>query len=122
MHRMMSRDRARKTHSHAAGAAVLSWAVNAFASLFSWLEWPSKFSPFSWYLHDTPLINGRSTGQLWLLLAVVAAIGAATFLFVKRNIATEQAVVPEAAARRKKTKSVQPRAVQAWEIQAWAAS
>ena len=93
----------------AAGAAVLSWVVNAFSSLFSWLEWPSKLSPFSWYLHDTPLINGRSTGHLWLLIAVIGLVGGATFLFMKRNIATEQAVIPEAAAARSKTKAVKPR-------------
>ncbi|MGI9667161.1 MAG: ABC transporter permease subunit [Acidimicrobiia bacterium] len=93
----------------AAAAAVLAWAVNAFSSLFSWLEWPSNLSPFSWYLQDTPLINGRSTGQIWLALAVIGLIAGATFLFMKRNIATEQAVIPEAAAAKKKTKSVRPR-------------
>jgi ABC-2 type transport system permease protein len=95
----------------AAALALLAWFVNAFSALYDWLEWPSKLSPFSWYLHDLPLINGRSTGQLWLALTAVGLLGAATALFTRRNISTEQAVVPEAAARRKKTKAIKPRSV-----------
>jgi len=93
-----------------AGLAILAWFVNAFSALYDWLEWPSKLSPFSWYLHDMPLINGMSTGHIWLLLAAVVLVVAAGLLFARRNIATEQAVVPEAAARRKKTKLIRPRA------------
>ena len=93
-----------------AGLAIVAWFVNAFASLYDWLEWPSKLSPFSWYLHDMPLINGRSTGHIWLLLSAIGLLIAAALLFARRNIATEQAVVPEAAARRKKARIVTPRA------------
>ncbi|MDJ0792580.1 MAG: ABC transporter permease subunit [Acidimicrobiia bacterium] len=96
----------------AAGIAILAWFVNAFAPLYDWLEWPSKLSPFSWYLHDMPLLNGFSSGHVWLLIAGIAFLLAALELFARRNIATEQAVVPEAAARRRKTKEVSPRS--AW--------
>jgi ABC-2 type transport system permease protein len=94
----------------AAFAAILAWFVNAFSSLFSWLESPSQLSPFSWYLDGSPLINGFTAGSIWAAIAVVATVGGAGFLFARRNIATEQAVVPEVAARRKKTKDIAPRA------------
>ena len=93
----------------AAGLAILAWFVNAFSSLYDWLEWPSKLSPFSWYLDGMPLLNGPATGQLWLILTSVGLLAAAALLFARRNIATEQAVVPEAAARRQKSKVTQPR-------------
>jgi ABC-2 type transport system permease protein len=92
-----------------AGLAVLAWAVNAFVSLFDWLEWPSKLSPFSWYSDGSPLTNGLTSGAGWLLVGSVVTISGAVILFTRRNIATEQAVVPEAAAQRKKSKAIKPR-------------
>jgi ABC-2 type transport system permease protein len=91
--------------------AVLAWFMNAFESLFSWLEIPSKVSPFTWYLHDTPLINGLSSGFVWLTLATMGLIAATVYLFSRRDIATEAAVVPEIAAKRRKSKSITPRRV-----------
>jgi ABC-2 type transport system permease protein len=93
------------------GLAILSWFINAFSSLFSWLELPSTLSPFTWYLHDLPLLYGFNSGHLWMLLISLGLIAGAVILFHKRNIATEEAVIPEAAARRKKSKSIQPRSV-----------
>ncbi len=91
--------------------AVLAWFANAFEALFSWLEIPSKASPFSWYLHDTPLINGISSGIAWLAIATLGFIAVAVYLFDRRDIATEAAVVPEVAAKRRKSKTVSPRRV-----------
>ena len=93
-----------------AAVAVLAWVVAAFSQLFTWLEIPAKLSPFTWYLHDLPLLNGMSTGHLWLILLAAFVLAAATVLFVRRNIATEQAVLPERAKARKKSTSVSPRA------------
>ena len=100
------------TGGAAAGLALLAWFVNAFAPLYDWLEWPAKLSPFNWYLHDMPLVNGFSTGHAWLVVAALVFLAGAVALFARRNIATEQAVVPEAAARRRKTRDVAPRS--AW--------
>ena len=92
-----------------AGLAILAWVVNAFESLFDWLEWPSKLSPFSWYTDGSPLINGWTSGLAWLLIGGVASVAGAVVLFNRRNIATEQAVVPEVAPHRKRVKTITPR-------------
>ena len=89
--------------------AILAWFVNSFSALFDWLEIPSKLSPFSWYLNDMPLLSGFNSGHIWLVLASIGAIGGAIALFSQRNIATEQAVIPEAATRRRKSKIIEPR-------------
>lgn len=89
--------------------AILAWFVNSFSALFDWLKIPSKVSPFSWYLDGMPLLGGFNSGHLWLVATFLGAIGAAAILFSRRNIATEQAVIPEAAARRKKSKTIEPR-------------
>lgn len=94
-----------------AGLAILAWAVNAFESLFSWLEWPSKLSPFTWYTDGSPLINGWTSGLAWLLVGSLATVAGAVVLFSRRNIATEQAVVPDVASHRKKAKTTSPRAI-----------
>jgi len=93
----------------ATALAVAAWFIDAFSAIFSWLEWPARFSPFNWYLADIPLISGRNLGQVWLLLASVGLIASATYLFTKRNIATEQAVLPETTTRRRKSKMIAPR-------------
>lgn len=94
----------------AAFAAILAWFVNAFSALYSWLEIPSKLSPFSWYLDGNPLIYGFTAGLMWAAIAAAVTVGGAWALFTRRNIATEQAVVPEMATRRRKTKEIVPRA------------
>ncbi len=91
--------------------AVLAWFVNAFESLFPWLEVPSVLSPFTWYLHDTPLINGFRTALIWLGIATLGFLFGSVYLFDRRDIATEAAVVPEVAARRKKSRTIAPRRV-----------
>jgi ABC-2 type transport system permease protein len=91
-----------------AGLAIAAWFVNAFSTLYSWLEIPSKLSPFSWYLHGSPLLNGFSSGHLWLALVSVALVAGATVLFLRRNIATERTVLPDSAPRRA-PKQVTPR-------------
>ena len=91
-----------------AGLAIAAWFVNAFSTLYSWLEIPSRLSPFSWYLHDSPLLNGFSSGHLWLVLVSVALVAGSTVLFTRRNIATERTVLPDSAPRRAR-KAVTPR-------------
>lgn len=93
-----------------AGLAILAWALNAFSSLFDWLEWPSKLSPFSWYIDGSPLINGTTSGLVWLASVTIATVAGAVVLFNKRDIATEQAVVPETQAAKAKSRTVEPRA------------
>jgi ABC-2 type transport system permease protein len=68
-------------------------------------------SPFSWYLHETPLINGLNTGIGWLGLATLALLVVSVHLFSRRDIATEAAVLPEVVARRKKSKTIDARRV-----------
>lgn len=89
--------------------AILAWVVTSFSSLFSWLEFPSKLSPFSWYLDGLPLLNGFDSGQIWLVIAGGAAIVSAALLFARRNIATERTIVPQTAARAKQARNVAPR-------------
>ena len=91
--------------------AILSWFANAFVALFSWLEIPSKVSPFTWYLEGPPLLNGWSTGLLWLIIATIVLASGAIFIFNRRDIATERSVVPESSKRRgRKAKTLSPRA------------
>ena len=74
--------------------AVVAWFVNGFAGLYSWLEGPSVFSPFTWYLEPNPLIEGFTTGHLWLLVTTAVIATAATLLFARRDIASERLVLP----------------------------
>lgn len=97
------------TSGAAVSLAILSWFVTGFASLYSWLELPSKLSPFSWYLDGDPLLNGFSSGHLWLLAGALAATAAATVLFTRRDIAVERVVLPENPLRHRQTKAVKPR-------------
>ena len=90
-------------------AALIAWIATAFSSLFSWLEWPSRLSPFSWYLDDIPLISGLNSGLIWLLVSALGLIAGATLLFTRRDIATEQPVIPDSASRRRVRKALMPR-------------
>jgi len=91
--------------------AVLAWFTNAFESLFSWLEIPSRMSPFSWYLHGAPLINGANSSLVWLGSVSIALFAGSVYLFGRRDIATEAVVVPDVAAKRMTSKSISPRRV-----------
>jgi ABC-2 type transport system permease protein len=86
--------------------AILAWLVTSFSAIFDWLEIPSKLSPFSWYLDGLPLLNGFSSGQIWLAIAGGGAIVLAAVLFAKRDIATEKAIVPGKAARVRETRNL----------------
>lgn len=74
--------------------AVLGWFVNAFSALFTWLEFPAQFSPFTWYLEGDPLINGATSGLAWLGLTTAVLLGGATFLFSRRDLSTERSLFP----------------------------
>lgn len=96
-------------------AAFLAWFINGFAGLYSWLEGPSAVSPFTWYLEPNPLIEGFTSGHLWLLVTAAVLTTAATLLFLKRDIATERLVLPDTAftrTRRSRKRARRPRA--AW--------
>ncbi len=86
--------------------AILAWLVTSFSAIFDWLEIPSKLSPFSWYLDGLPLLNGFSSGQIWLAVAGGGTIVLAAVLFAKRDIATEKAIVPGKAARVRETRNL----------------
>lgn len=95
--------------------AFLAWFVNGFAGLYSWLERPSGFSPFTWYLEPNPLIEGFTVGHLWLLLATVVVATAATLVFARRDIGAERVMLPDTVlvrTRRLRARSRRPRA--AW--------
>lgn len=94
----------------AASFAVAAWFVNAFSGLYDWLEWPSKLSPFTWYLHDSPVINGFSSAHVWLAIAAIGLLAVSVTLFARRDIATGQAVVPHRATRTRKARTRSPRA------------
>ncbi|HSJ70838.1 MAG TPA: ABC transporter permease subunit [Acidimicrobiia bacterium] len=97
------------TSGAAVSLAILSWFVTAFASLYSWLELPAKLSPFSWYLDGNPLLNGFSSGHLWLLAGALAGIAGATVLFTRRNIGVERVVLPKNPLRQRRGKVITPR-------------
>jgi ABC-2 type transport system permease protein len=78
--------------------AILSWFVTGFSAIFGWLEVPSKLSPFGWYLDGIPLLDGFSSGHVWLAVACAATIVTAAALFARRNIATERTIVRESTA------------------------
>jgi ABC-2 type transport system permease protein len=82
----------------AAFLSILAWFINSFSALYDWLEIPSKLSPFSWYLHDLPLLHGFNSGLIWLVIASTGATALAGVLFARRNIGTERTLVPEVAA------------------------
>ncbi|MDA2978547.1 MAG: ABC transporter permease subunit [Actinomycetota bacterium] len=95
--------------------SVLGWFVNAFSAIFGWLEIPSRFSPFSWYLGGNPLLNGGTSGLVWLGLTTAALVGIAAFLFNRRDLSTETNLVPQIRSRwrstEKKRAVTSPRAV-----------
>jgi ABC-2 type transport system permease protein len=93
----------------AVSLAILSWFVTSFSAIFSWLEIPSKLSPFSWYLDGIPLLDGFSSGQIWLVMACAGAIAMAAALFARRDIATERTIVPERTAGMKESRDLTPR-------------
>jgi ABC-2 type transport system permease protein len=93
-------------------AAVVAWFVNAFAGLFDWLEVPAKLSPFSWYLDGGPLINGWTTGQIWLVATITVLLLGSIGLFSRRNIATSTSIDHRFLIGRSTTSVTRPR--QAW--------
>ena len=80
--------------------AILAWFVNGFAGLYPWLESPSAASPFTWYLDPNPLIEGFTSGHLWLAVTTAVLTAGAAVLFLRRDIATERAVLPDMAITR----------------------
>lgn len=76
-------------------AAVLSWFVTSFEPLYAWLELPASLSPFTWYTMANPLTDAWSTGFWWLILMTVLLGFATVWLFSRRDISTELAVLPD---------------------------
>ena len=80
--------------------AFLAWFVNGFAGLYPWLEGPSAASPFTWYQEPNPLIEGFTSGHLWLVATTTLLMVAAALRFLSRDIATERLAMPGLASSR----------------------
>ena len=97
----------------AGSLAFLAWFINSFSALYPPLESIGWASPFTWYQEPNPLIEGVGAGHLWLVVTAAVLVTVATFLFRRRDIATERAVLPETkATRRSRKRKRRPRA--AW--------
>ena len=95
------------------GLALVAWIVTGFAPLYEWLEGPSFISPLTWYQAEAVLLEPWRSGQVWLLVTCIAFTVLAVALFQRRDIATEQVVVPKAASSRfRRSKRYDPRS--AW--------
>lgn len=90
-------------------AAVLAWFISVFAPLFDRFEIPSRVSPFTWYIGENPLIDLWSVGFVWLSATSIVLGTATVWLFARRDIATELAVLPETAITPRRSKHVAPR-------------
>ena len=75
--------------------AILSWFVTAFESFFNWLEFPAKLSPFTWYMDRNLFLEPWSSAMIWLFAATAGFALVAIWLFARRDIATELAVLPD---------------------------
>ncbi len=91
--------------------AVLAWFANAFEPFFDWLSVPHKVSPFTWYIDTNLLLEPWSTGLIWLTTATIVFGAGSVWLFARRDIATEIAVLPESTVTRRRSKNVAPRRV-----------
>ncbi len=80
----------------AAGAlAFLAWFSHGFSDLYPALGSVDAASPFTWYQDPHPLTEHLGAGHVRLALTAVALVTVATFLFRRRDIATELAMVPQ---------------------------
>lgn len=89
--------------------AILSWFVTAFEPLFNWLTLPATVSPFTWYMDRNLFLEPWSSGAIWLIAATVAFALVAIWLFNRRDIGTELAVLPEISVVRRKSRHVRLR-------------
>lgn len=89
--------------------AILSWFVTAFESFFSWLSIPAKLSPFTWYMDRNLFLDPWSSGTVWLIATTLGFALITVWLFTRRDIATELAVLPEMSAFRRRSRHIQPR-------------
>ena len=70
-----------------AGAALVSWALNAFLPVNPDLAGWARISPFYYYMDNAPLENGLAAGHTALLLLLSAALcGLAVWLFERRDL------------------------------------
>lgn len=79
------------------GIAFAAWLISGFEPVYEWLSWPSSVSPFTWYEADNPLLNLWGSGHIWLVVTILVITAGSVALFERRDIATEQAVVPKRA-------------------------
>ena len=97
----------------AGSLAFLAWFINGFSDLYLPLQSIDWASPFTWYQEPNPLMEGVGAGHLWLAITAAVLVTVATFLFRRRDLATERAVLPEIKAiRRSRKRKRRPRA--AW--------
>jgi len=89
--------------------AILSWFVTAFEPLFNWLTLPATVSPFTWYMDRNLFLEPWPSGVIWLIAATVAFALVAVWLFNRRDIGTELAVLPEISVVRRRSRHVRLR-------------
>ena len=95
----------------AGSLAFLAWFINGFSGLFPPLQSIDWASPFTWYQEPSPLLQGFGAGHMWLAITAALLVTVATFLFRRRDLATERAVLPEIKAlRRSRKRKRRPRA------------
>ncbi len=97
----------------AGGLALLAWFVTGFADLYPALQGVAAASPFTWYQDPNPLAEGFGAGQAWLAITMAVLIVGANALFRRRDLGTEQAIVPSTVLTRR-PRSRKPKARAAW--------
>ncbi len=79
----------------AGGLAFVAWFAHGFADFYPALTSIAQASPFTWYQEPQPLTEGIGSGQLWLATTTAVLMALATWLFGRRDIATERSILPE---------------------------
>ncbi len=70
-----------------AGAAVAAYLADALAPVVGDGAWLHRLSPFSWYLHGDPLVQGLDLGGSAALVALtVVAVGVGLVRFERRDL------------------------------------
>ncbi|MEN8040112.1 MAG: ABC transporter permease subunit [Actinomycetota bacterium] len=91
--------------------AVLTWFASAFEPFFDWLAIPNQVSPFTWYVGQNLFLEPWSMGLIWIALTTMVIAGSSIWLFTRRDIATELAVLPDTAVTRRRSRTISPRRV-----------
>jgi ABC-2 type transport system permease protein len=69
------------------GVGVVTYLLNGFALIISWLEPYRYLSPFHYYADNDPLSNGLDLTDSLVLIAVTAVlVGIAVVAFQRRDV------------------------------------